>query len=148
MTAQWKQKLFEKIQSEFPISSTPYLDLANEYGVSEDEIINAIREMKEQGIIRRLGATIDSRKAGYVSTLVACMVKPDKIDDVATDVGEYPQVTHSYERDNEFNLWFTFIADSESTLNRELDKISQLPGVEKLYSLSAKKMYKIKVQFK
>ena len=144
----WKRKLFELIQADFPISATPYQDLAEKFGVSENEIIDAIRDMKQDGVIRRVGASIDSRNAGYVSTLVACKADAEKIEDVAAKIAEHPGVTHSYERDNKYNLWFTLISKNETIADNDLAKFSNIPGVEELHSLPAEKVYKIKVRFR
>ncbi len=143
----WRDKLLERIQADFPLTPEPYASLADEYSVTEGEVIDAIRAFKERGIIRRIGATLDSRKTGYSSTLVACKVEPVALDDVAAEVGKHPGVTHSYERESEFNLWFTLIAENEDALNAALDRYSRLPGVIELYSLPAEKVYKIKVRF-
>jgi DNA-binding Lrp family transcriptional regulator len=143
----WKKKLFERIQSGFPLSPAPYAELADEYGVTEGAIIDAIDEFKREGVVRRIGATLDSRKVGYVSTLVACKVEPEMLEDVTAEVGRHPGVTHAYERDGEYNFWFTLITRDEGSLNEVLDRYSNLPGVEELHPLPADKVYKLKVHF-
>lgn len=143
----WREKLLERIQADFPLTPAPYAALADEYGVTEGEIIEAIGEYKGKGIIRRIGATLDSRKIGYASTLVACRIEPRALEEVAAEVGKHPGVTHSYEREGEYNFWFTLIAKDEDRLNAALDKYAGLPGVIELHSLPAEKVYKIRVRF-
>ena len=142
-----KDKLLSRIQANFPLSPAPYKDLAEEFDVTEDDIINAISELKMQGLIRRIGASIDSRKAGYVSTLVGCKVQPDKLAEVAKEVGKNPGVTHAYERADAINFWFTLIEKDKAKLEEAIDEYSRLPGIEELYSLPAEKVYKIDVRF-
>jgi len=144
---EWKQELLERIQSDFPTIPTPYARLAEEFGVKEEKIIKAIKEMRDSGVIRRIGASIDSRKAGYVSTLVGCKVEEDALEAVAEGIGYNHGVTHSYQRDDEFNLWFTLIMKDEDELKQTLGDYSDLPGVVELHSMPADKVYKIKVQF-
>ena len=143
----WKKKLQERIQADFPLTPNPYAELAGEYSVTEEEILLAISELKNSGIIRRIGASINSRKAGYVSTLVACKVSAVKLESVAAEIGRNPGVTHSYERENDYNLWFTLISRNSEILQKTLDEYSNLDGIVDLNSLPASKVYKLKVRF-
>jgi DNA-binding Lrp family transcriptional regulator len=143
----WKKRLLEDIQSDFPISPTPYADLAREFSQSEEKVIQAIEEFKKSGVVRRIGASIDSRKAGYVSTLVGCKVDPDQLEKTAEGIGYNTGVTHSYQRDGDLNFWFTLIVKDEETLKDTLEDYSKLDAMEELHSLPADKVYKIKVHF-
>jgi siroheme decarboxylase len=140
------QKLLDRIQSGFPLTPTPYADLATEFHTTETEIIATIKALKESGVIRRIGASIDARRAGYVSTLVACKADPKHLEEVANVIGKNPGVTHSYERASEYNLWFTIIAESDAVIVDAIENYRRLPGVVDIRSLPALKVYKIKVQ--
>jgi siroheme decarboxylase len=138
--------LLDRIQSGFPLTPTPYADLAAEFHTTETEIISSIQALKESGVIRRIGASIDARKAGYISTLVACKVDPKQIEDVAKVINNNPGVTHSYERSSEYNLWFTIIARNDALIAEFIERYRNLPGVSDIHSLPASKVYKIKMQ--
>ena len=86
-------------------------------------------------------------KLGFVSTLCAARVPEDKIDDFAEAVNRHPGVTHNYQRDNDFNVWFTFIAPSMAEIEENLRQISEETGVDKILNLPATKVFKIKAQF-
>ncbi len=144
---EWKTKLLERIQSDFPVSPAPYAELAREFDTSEKKVIQAIEEFKKSGVVRRIGASVDSRNAGYVSTLVGCRVRPDMLEQVAKGIGYNPGVTHAYQRDGELNFWFTLIVKDESKLREAIDDYSQWDGIEELHSMPADKVYKIKVHF-
>jgi len=45
-------KLLNIIQNDFPIEAKPFLSIANQLGISETEVLEMIKELKEQGIIR------------------------------------------------------------------------------------------------
>lgn len=142
-----KRHLINRIQSNFPLTPTPFEDLARELNTTESEIITALTELKKEGILRRIGASIDSRKIGYFSTLVGCVVEHDKLDAVAAEICKNPNVTHAYERDDEINFWFTLISISIEKIERAIREYSRMPGVIKIFSLPADKVYKLKVQF-
>lgn len=141
------RKLLEIIQDGFPITPEPYKDLAMSIGVSEEEIIDRIIKLQDQGIIRRLGAIFDSRKLGYKSTLCAMKVPKDQIASVSEIVNSYPGVTHNYLREHEYNMWFTIIAPSKEHIDKICSEISLQTGINDLMQLPAKRFFKIKVKF-
>lgn len=140
-------RLLEIIQDGFPISPEPYKDMAMSLGVSEEEIIDRIRKLQNQGIIRRLGAIFDSRKLGYKSTLCAMKVPKDQIAHVAEIVNSYPGVTHNYLREHEYNMWFTLIAPSKEHIDKICTEIILQSGIHELMQLPAKRFFKIMVKF-
>jgi DNA-binding Lrp family transcriptional regulator len=139
--------ILNRIQSDFPIAKSPFLSIAQNLGLSEEKVINRIKRLKKKGIIRRIGGNFAPEKLGYVSTLCAAKVPRDKIGGFSEAVNRYPGVTHNYLRDNPYNIWFTFIAQSMSEINENLEKISQETGVTDILNLPAAKMYKIKAHF-
>src|SRR3989338_6359469 len=106
------KKILNIIQTKFPIVQKPYEAIGNEVGISETEVITLLGNLKKEGIIRRIGATFDPRKLGFVSSLCAAKVPPEKIKEFVDVVNSYSGVTHNYERDNDYNIWFTFIDES------------------------------------
>ncbi|MBT8364444.1 MAG: AsnC family transcriptional regulator [Deltaproteobacteria bacterium] len=139
--------ILNRIQSEFPITSRPYLAVANELGLTEKEVLDRVAQLKKAGIIRRIGGNFVPGKMGFVSTLCAARVPPDKIDLFAEVVNRYPGVTHNYQRDNEYNVWFTFISQSMEEIDANLKKIGEETGISDILNLPATKVFKIKAQF-
>jgi len=143
------KKILNALQYEFEISSRPYLKLAEKLGLSEDDLIERIQRMKKDKMIRRFGVSFNSRKLGYITTLVAASVAPDKIEAVAKVINSYVEVTHNYERDNDtFNIWFTVIARNKDRLQEILTNVEAQEGVNTLKNLPSKKIFKTNVRFK
>ena len=92
--------LLNRIQSDFPITSQPYLAVATELGITEQDVLERISRLKKEGIIRRIGGNFVPDKLGYVSTLCAARVPEDKVEQFTKVVNRYPGVTHNYRRDN------------------------------------------------
>lgn len=141
------KSILNRIQSDFPIASRPFDILAGELGLSESHVLERINEMKKAGIIRRIGANFVPARVGFVSTLCAARVPEDKIEHFSCIVNRYPGVTHNYQRDNRFNIWFTFIARSMAEIERNLDRIREQTGVETIMNLPATRVFKIRAQF-
>jgi len=139
--------IINRIQSKFPITSRPYLEVANELGLTEKEVLDRVVKLKKTGIIRRIGGNFVPGKLGFVSTLCAARVPADNIAHFAKVVNRFPGVTHNYQRDNKYNVWFTFISPSMAEIEANLKKIVAETGVSDILNLPATKVFKIKAQF-
>ena len=139
--------IINRIQSNFPITSRPYLTLAEELNLTEKDVLDRVARLKKAGIIRRIGGNFVPAKLGFVSTLCAARVPVDKVAGFAAVVNRYPGVTHNYQRDNEYNVWFTFISPSMDEIEANLKKIAEETGVSDILNLPATKVFKIKAQF-
>ena len=142
------RRILNRIQSKFPITLRPYKTIAEELGLGEDEVIRRISRLKDKDIIRRIGGNFVPEKVGFVSTLCAAKVPPEKIDRFAATVNRFPGVTHNYQRENEFNIWFTFIAPSMEKIEANLRQISRETGIKDIINLPATRVFKIKAKFK
>jgi siroheme decarboxylase len=146
---QLENQILDAIQSGFPACRYPFRELARKLGIEESVLIEKIRLLKEQGVIRRFGAVFDSRKLGYLSTLVAVRIpEPDHLPAVAEAVNRYSEVTHNYQRDDSFNLWFTLIAPSAARIEEIIRQVEVLDGVAQVQNLPAQELYKISASFK
>lgn len=139
--------ILNSIQSDFPLTSRPYLAIAKDLGLTEGDVLQRLNRLKKEGIIRRIGGNFVPEKLGFISTLCAARVPENKIDLFAETVNRYPGVTHNYQRNNEFNIWFTFIAPSMNEIYDNLDKIRFETGINEIINLPATKVFKIKAQF-
>ena len=141
------KKLINSIQSNFPISERPYKDIADNLGLEEDEVITRLSDLKEKGIIRRIGGNFSPEKLEFTSTLCAAKVPIEKIDMFAEAVNAYTGVTHNYVREHEYNVWFTIIAPSSEVIRKTLSEIEENTGVKGILNLPATNVFKIKAQF-
>jgi siroheme decarboxylase len=140
------KQLLNEIQWTFPLSSRPYLEIATKHGLTEDDVMKRISLMKRIGLIRQINAIFDTRKLGYKSALIAFAVKKDRLDSVALEVNKHPGVSHNYERDHEFNMWFTLAVPPDGDLKKDLEIMASLEGVIKFRLLPTLKLYKIGVK--
>lgn len=139
--------LLNRIQSDFPITSRPYHSIGKDLGLSGEEVIERVEQLKENGIIRRIGGNFVPKKLGFVSTLCAACVPEEKVGSFARIVNKYPGVTHNYTRDSRFNVWFTFIAPSMEKIETNLKNISNETGISDIINLPATRVFKIKAHF-
>ena len=140
--------ILNKIQSDFPLNSRPFLQIGREVGISEKETLKRIIRLKQSGIIRRIGGEFDSSKLGYASTLCAARVAEEEVPRFVELINSYPGVTHNYRRKHKYNIWFTFIAESREKIERALKEIRERSGVDDILDLPAVKLFKLKVDLK
>jgi DNA-binding Lrp family transcriptional regulator len=127
MLAPLHKHLLNDYQQDFPLSPTPYRDIADQLGVSEDDVLAAFRSLSEQHMISRIGPVIAPNSIGS-SALVAMAVPEADLARVAEMISEYPEVNHNYERDNRFNIWFVAVADDEHQLQQVIADIETKTG--------------------
>ena len=140
--------LLNLLQGDIPICSHPFAEMASRLGTDEETVLSRVRELKAAGFLRRIGTFFDSNRLGYQGTLIALKVEPSELNAVAEAVNRYPGATHNYEREDQYNLWFTLLTPNQECESNILAEIRSLRGVEDMLRLKANKKYKINVQFK
>lgn len=141
------KKILRAVQSELPIAEKPWAALGEELGISEDEVIGRLKDLKKRGIIRRIGGNFDSTSLGWAATLCAAKVPEDKFEQFVQAVNAYSGVTHNYRREHKFNVWFTFIAENMEQIEKNLADLAETTGVADICSMPSIRKYKIKVDF-
>ena len=125
------RRLLNDFQQDFPLSPTPYADMARNLGVMEAEVLARLAALKSAGAVSRVGAVVRPNTVG-VSTLAAMAVPPSILEAVAAVVNGYTEVNHNYEREHRLNLWFVATAPDAARLQSTLDEIAARTGYEVL----------------
>tara|TARA_B100000029_G_scaffold484440_1_gene536644 strand:- start:968 stop:1981 length:1014 start_codon:yes stop_codon:yes gene_type:complete len=139
-------EILNEIQWKFPLVEKPFDAIAEKFDASPHEVKDRLIQLKRKGVLRQLSAIFDTRKLGYTSSLVAMEIEPDKLEFVAHQINKHPGVSHNYEREHQFNLWFTLAVPPGSNLEKELDKFSKLDGIKKTRMLPTLQLFKIGVK--
>ena len=140
------KELLNEIQWTFPLVTRPFDAIAKKFDTTPEIIKEKLTNLKEIGVLRQLSAIFDTRKLGYTSSLVAMEIEHDELDYVASQINRHPGVSHNYERDHQFNLWFTLAVPPGSDLNDELEKFNVLKGIKKVRMLPTLQLFKIGVK--
>lgn len=141
------KKLVSLIQRDFPITEEPFSVLGERLDISGEQVILRVEKLKKEGLVRLIGPVFDARKLGYQSTLVAMRVEEGRIDKAAGIISEHPWVSHAYQRNHQFNLWFTLAQMTDSDMQLELQRLKDLIGAEAVINLPASKVFKIGAYF-
>ncbi|MBI4305334.1 MAG: Lrp/AsnC family transcriptional regulator, partial [Chloroflexi bacterium] len=99
-------RIINNTQGGFPLVPRPFKELGDKLGMSEQETLGRIRNLVAKGTLSRFGVVLNPRRLGGNSSLAAIAVPPDRLEEVIAIVNSRPEVSHNYEREHRFNLWF------------------------------------------
>ncbi|MFQ5455765.1 MAG: AsnC family transcriptional regulator [Nitrospirota bacterium] len=140
------REILNILQSDFPITDTPFLSIARKTNITEDAVIERIRRLKYEKIIRQVSAIFDTRSLGYESSLVAAEIPADNIDKGVEVINKHPGVSHNYLRNDIYNIWFTIAVPPNSSLGLEksVKILTENAGAVRFLLLPALRLFKIR----
>ena len=136
------RNLLNIIQIEFPLSREPFAALGLRLGISGDKAIQRVESLKARGIIRLIGPVFNPKQLGYQTTLAAMKVDAERLDETGKKISTHPLVSHCYERDHDFNLWFTLALPETEDMESEIHKLGSNIKVAPVLNLPAVKTFK------
>lgn len=91
--------LLRELERGLPFVPAPFEAIGNRLSITENEVVDRIRHLKETGIIRKFRARIDQQKVGITANaLVAWKPSGDRKNTLGDRLAAYPEATHCYER--------------------------------------------------
>ncbi|MDD3580636.1 MAG: Lrp/AsnC family transcriptional regulator [Desulfobacca sp.] len=130
-----EKRIIRALQIDLEVRAQPFLPLAESLGLSETELLAAIRDLMARGYIRRFGATIRHRISGFdANAMVAWAVPPSEINRVGQILAGYREVTHCYERQITgnwpYNLFTMIHARTQSECQEMAQRMAELTGIK------------------
>ena len=93
------KKLLRHLQQDLPLCERPFAELAEKAGLTEEEVMSRVRGWLESGIIRRIGAFIVHRRAGYEANgMVVWDVQEENVEELGKKMAARGSVSHCYAR--------------------------------------------------
>ena len=120
--------LLNEYQRGFPLCASPFALIAEQQGVTEDEVLGTLESLQQRGLISRVGPVFAPQRAG-ASTLAALSVPDGELQRVADCVSRFEAVNHNYEREHSFNLWFVVTAPDQAHVQQVLEAIEAETGL-------------------
>lgn len=137
--------ILDALQRGLPVTERPFALIARDLEMPERQVVARTADLKRAGYIRRLGAFFSSRRLGYRGTLIALSVKEDRLAAAANFVNRFPGVTHNYQREGKYQLWFTLLTLGAAEKQAVLSALAGTDGVNDIMELPSEKAYKIRV---
>ena len=140
-------RLLNFVQEQIPLVEEPFAAIGQQLGLTEERVLETLRSLKEcqHPAIRQVGAIFDTRAMGYRNSLVAAKVEPHRIDAAAAIINAHPGVSHNYQRNHAYNLWYTLAIPPDSRLGLEntVQRLHQESGALQTRLMPTLKLYKI-----
>lgn len=124
--------LLNDFQRDLPLVPAPFAAMAGRLGVSERKVIEMLAQLRERGMVSRVGAVFRPHSIG-ASALAAMAVPVERLEEAAQIVNGYAEVNHNYEREHRYNLWFVVTAPDEERLREVLREIERRAGYPVLH---------------
>jgi len=147
MLTKLEKRIISSLQEDIAVTARPYLEIANNLGVTEKSLLEALQSLCDRGFIRRYGATLRHQKTGFTANAMAAwQVDEDRIDKVGDKMASFREVSHCYRR-NPTNRWpynlYTMIhASDEAACRQTAQMMSEAASVENYTLLFSRKELK------
>jgi DNA-binding Lrp family transcriptional regulator len=141
------KKIIRAMQGDLPFDLKPFEVVAKKIGITEEELIKRVRELKESGIIRRFGATLRHQEAGFKSNvMVAWYVPENRVKEAGRILARFSEVTHCYQRrpqgDWHYNLYTMIHGASRKECLMTAERMARTIDVEDYELLFSEKEFK------
>jgi DNA-binding Lrp family transcriptional regulator len=145
------KELLQHLQDKFPVAKRPWAEIGKRLGITEEEVLSRSERLSSDGVIRKLRTILNGQKVGgCASTLMAMRVPAEKMEKVVSIVNEYMSVTHNYQREHDYNLWFTVTTCGGKDLRSTVEEIKGRTGIPEsdVLDLPTTRVFKVDVRFK
>lgn len=142
-----EKRIISLLQGDIPLTPTPYTDMALMLGIEEELLLAKIKEFKEKGILRRIGAILYHQEAGYAAnSMCAWKVPPERVSEVGEIMATFSQASHVYQRptydDWPYNLFTMIHGRTRDECEKVSREISLKTGIEDYILLDSKREFK------
>jgi len=141
-------EILRVIQDGVPVTREPFKEAADKLGMTQEELVERIKAMNENGLIRRFSANINQRKLGITANAVVVWNIPEEKMEAAVPVFlERGEISHIYERRVypgrwEYNLYTVVHDYDRESVERFAKKIADEIGVDDYQVLFSKRRFK------
>ncbi|NOQ37199.1 MAG: AsnC family transcriptional regulator [Methylococcaceae bacterium] len=119
------KKIINHLQVGFPICDAPYQQVANELNISEEELLQRLQALLDNGILSRFAPMYHAEQMGGALTLAAVKVPSESFDNIAEVINAFPEVAHNYAREHELNMWFVVATETIERQQQVIDEIEK-----------------------
>ncbi|MCT8975386.1 Lrp/AsnC family transcriptional regulator [Clostridium sp. CX1] len=134
MVNEVQKKIINSLSKDMPLSPEPYKAIAMELKITEEELLDNLQQLHQKGILRRVGAVLYHREAGYKgNAMVVWKVPEERVDEVGKIASTFNEITHCYERTTgerwRYNFFTMVHSCNLQQCEVEINKISKAIGI-------------------
>ena len=146
MLTETEKTVAKYIQGDISLAKRPFKHIGEETGLSEEEVIGTINDLKKKEIIRKFGAILRHQKVGIVkNAMVIWAVPEERCEAIGNILTSLREITHCYERvppfEGEYNL-FAMMHFRDDDPQRLIQEISLQTGIKDYIVLETEEEFK------
>jgi len=134
------KRIINALQDGFPICDAPYLKVAAELGLTEQDLITRLKALLDNGVLTRFGPLYNAEQMGGALTLAAVKAPKERFDEITETINSFPEVAHNYARSHELNIWFVIATETPEQIQQTIEAIERQTGLN-VYNMPKKKEY-------
>jgi len=120
--------IVNQLQGDFPVCERPYAEAATKLGLTEDELLQRLDSLLENGTLTRFGPMYHAERLGGALTLAAMKIPAADFERVTGIVNGFSEVAHNYAREHEFNMWFVLATEAPERIEQVIGEIEKAAG--------------------
>ncbi len=142
-----EKKIIALLQTDIPVVKRPFLEMARQIGITEEQFLAVLNDLNDRGMIRRFGATLKHQKSGFkANAMVAWKVDEDQVEATGNIMATFQEITHCYRRNPapgwKYNLYTMVHAASEEACHAIVEQIAAAVGQREYELLFSRKELK------
>jgi DNA-binding Lrp family transcriptional regulator len=128
------RRIVQATQSGLPLTPRPYHAIAEQLGLTPEDVMTRMNAMLETGVIRRIGVVPNHYALGYIANgMTVWDVADDQVDELGERIGQLPFVSHCYRRPRRlphwpYNLFAMVHAKNREQAKADADQIAAVLG--------------------
>lgn len=136
MTDALDRQLIVAIQNGLPVTSRPYLAIAQQLAITEQEVISRLSQLKQHGLIKRFGVIVHHRKLGYQANAMVVWNIPDEaVDTIGLKMSQEKFINLCYQRPRRenwaYNLYCMIHGKNRDTVLAQLQYLIETHTLSK-----------------
>ncbi len=129
------KRIIAFVQGDLPLTPQPFVELAQELGLSQAQVVDRLQAMANSGVMRRFGATLRHQKSGFAANvMVAWRVPEDDCDRVGERLASFRRVSHCYHREIcdgfDYNLFSMVHGRSQEEVRQLVEEMAAVVKVD------------------
>lgn len=141
-----EKAIINRLQHGLPLTRFPYQDVAEELGITENELLDHLQALLASGILTRFGPMFHAGEMGGGLTLAAMRIPEREFDAVAHTVNQFPEVAHNYRREHDLNMWFVLATETPEGIADTIHRIEASTGYP-VYNMPKEQEFHVHLHF-
>ena len=141
-----ERAIINRLQYGLPLTPSPYRDVAEELGISEQTLLDTLKALLANRTLTRFGPMFHAGEMGGGLTLAAMRIPEQDFDRVTEQVNSFAEVAHNYRREHELNMWFVLATETPEGIAETIGRIEALTGYP-VYNMPKEQEFHVNLHF-